>query len=84
MLESKITRSIGVILKLKQVLPALALRTLCYSMIHPHLLNGIVIWGSTFKIYQGKLLVLQNKVLRIVAGGNRLDKATECHAKLNH
>ena len=34
-LESKITRSIGAILKLKQVLPASALQTLYYSMIHP-------------------------------------------------
>ena len=37
-LESKIARSIGVISKLKQVLPTSALRTLYYSMIHPHLL----------------------------------------------
>ena len=52
-------------------------------MIHPHLLYGIVIWVSTFKTFQDKLSVLQNKALRIVAGGNWLDKATECYAKLN-
>ena len=69
-LESKIARSIGVISKLKQVFPISALRTLYYSMIHPHLLYGIVIWGSTFKTYLGKLSVLQNKALRIVARGN--------------
>ena len=82
-LESKIARSIGVISKLKQVLPTSALRTLYYSMIHPHLLYGIVIWGSTFKTYLGKLSVLQNKALRIVAGGNWSDNATQCYAKLN-
>ena len=82
-LESNITRSIGFISKLKQLLRASALRSLYYSTIHPHLLYGIVIWGSTFNTYQGKLLVLQNKALRIVAGGNRLDKAPECHGKLN-
>ena len=41
--ECKIARSIGVISKLKQVLPASALLTLYYSMIYPHFLNSIVI-----------------------------------------
>ena len=82
-LESKIARSIGVISKLKQILPTSALRTLYYSMIHPHLLYGIVIWGSTFKTYLGKLSILQNKSSRILAGGNWLDNATQYYAKLN-
>ena len=75
-LEFKIARSVGVISKLKQVLPASALQTLYYSMIHPHLLYGIIYWGSTLKTYLGKLSVLQNKALRIIAGGNWLDNAT--------
>ena len=53
-LESKIARSIGIILKLKQLLLASAIRALYYSTIHAHLLYGIVIWGSTFKTYLGK------------------------------
>ena len=82
-LESKIARPIGVISNVEQVLPVSALRTLYYSTIHPHLLYGIVSWGSTFKTYLGKLSVLQNKALRIIAGGNWLDNATQYYAKLN-
>ena len=82
-LESKIARSIGIILKLKQLLLASALRALYYSTIYSHLLYGIVIWGSTFKTYLGKLSVLQNKALGTVAGGKYLDNATECYAKSN-
>ena len=41
-LESKIARSIGVISKLKQVLPASELRVLYYSMIYPHLINVLL------------------------------------------
>ena len=52
-------------------------------MIYPHLLYCIVIWGSTFKTYLEKLSVLQNKTLRIVAGGNWLNNTTKCYAKLN-
>ena len=73
----------GVISILNQVLHTLASRTLYYSTNHPHLLYGIVIWGSTFKTYLGKLSVLQNEALRIIAGGNWLDNATQYYAKLN-
>ena len=52
-------------------------------MIHPDLLYGIIIWGSTLKTYLGKLSVLQNKALRIIAGGNWLNNATQYYAKLN-
>ena len=41
-------------------------------MIHPRLLCGIVIWGFTFKTYEGKLSVLQNKTSRIAAEGKWL------------
>ena len=77
MLESEIAMSIGIISKLKQVLPLSALRTLYYSTNHPHLFYGIVIWGSTFKTYLGKLSLLQNKALRIIAGGHQGDNATQ-------
>ena len=69
-LEPKIARSIGIILKLKQVLPLSALQILYLSTIHPHRFYVIVIWGSTFKTYLGKLSLLQNKAFRIIAGGH--------------
>ena len=52
-------------------------------MIHPHLLHGIVIRGSTLKASSGKLSVLRNKALKIIAGGNWLDNATHYCEKLN-
>ena len=69
--------------KLKQVLTVSELRTLYYSMIHSHLLYGIVIWGSPFKAYLEKLSVLPNRALRIIAGGNLLNNATQYYVKLN-
>ena len=42
----KISRSLGVMCKLRNVLPPKALLVLYYSMIHPHLLYGITIWGN--------------------------------------
>ena len=43
----KISRSVGVMCKLRNLLPPKALLVLYYSMIHPHLLYGITIWGNT-------------------------------------
>ena len=63
-LESKISRSIGIMTKLRHVLPAKALCTLYYSMIHPHLLCGITIWGTTFKSYLKRLSSLQNRAIK--------------------
>jgi len=62
LLTAEMSRSLGVIYKLWHTLPATALRNLYYSMIHPHLLYEIVIWGNayeklikTLKFYKIKL-----------------------------
>ena len=44
----KISRSLGVMCKLRNVLPPKALLVLYYSMIHPHLLYAITIWRNTY------------------------------------
>ena len=54
----KISRSLGVMCKLRNVLPPKALLILYYSMIHPHLLYGITIWGNTYKKYRKRLRTL--------------------------
>ena len=54
--------------KLRLVLPVKALRTLYYSMIHPHLLCGITIWGTAFKSYLKRLSNLQNRTITQMIG----------------
>jgi len=53
-LTGKISRFVGVINKLRHTLPLKALRNLYYSMVHPHLLYGIAIWGNTYDKYLKK------------------------------
>jgi len=36
--------------KLKYLLPRTTLQQLYYALIHPSLLYGIIIWGSTFNL----------------------------------
>ena len=48
--EQKISRSIGIISKLKYFLLTFALLKLYYAFIHPHLLDGLIVWGSTSQL----------------------------------
>ena len=40
-----------------------------YSLVHPHILHGVAIWGNTFPTYLAKLSRLQNKAIRLVTAG---------------
>lgn len=82
-LWAKLSRSVGIMSKLKHLLPSKTLLQLYYTMVHPRLLYGLVVWGSTYKSYINKLGILQNKAVRIVAGGNWSDHVTPFYKKLN-
>jgi len=75
-LASKVSRSVGELSKLRHVLPSAALCNLYYSLIHSQLLQGITIWGNTYDKYLKRLILLQNKAVRIVARGRWRDHAT--------
>ena len=75
-LTCKISRSVGILSKLRNILPFTALRKLYCSMIHSHLLYGIAIWGYTYDNHLKRLIILQNKAVKIVARGQRQDHVT--------
>ena len=64
---SKLSKSIGILSKLRYVLPSSTLHLLYFSLVHPHLLYGLPLWGSTFSSYLAKLQRLQNKAIRIIS-----------------
>ena len=52
-------------------------------MVHSHLLCGLVVWGSTFSSYLKKLNSIQNKAIKLIGGGNYVNRATTYCSKLN-
>ena len=64
LMENKLSRSIGIIIKLKSFLSPTALLKLYYAIVHPHLLYGLLVWGTTSTSYSAKLYTLQNKVVQ--------------------
>ena len=80
--EQRISRSIGIISKLKYFLLNSALLKLYYAFIYPHLLNGLVVWGSTYPTYLKNLSVIQNKAVRLLKGGAYRDHITPFYSAL--
>ena len=66
-ISSKIARGLGMIIKARNYLNKNGLVNLYYSFIYPYLTYCNHIWGSTYKTNLQKLVILQNKVVRIIS-----------------
>ena len=82
-IENKLLKSHGILYKLKPILPQNALLKSYYSMVHSHLLYGLVVWRSTFPSYLKKLNSIQNKAVKLIGGGNYRDRVSSYYSKLN-
>ena len=74
--------NLGILYELKFVLPTNALQTLCYSFIHPHLLYGLIVSGSTYPTQLNSLSSLQNKAIRTLGGNKYFDTVSPIYSKL--
>ena len=83
MLESKVSRSVGILTKLKSFVPQQTLLQLYHSLVHSHLTYGITIWGSTRTTYLQKLQNLQNRALKVVCNVPFRSSAKPLYKKLN-
>ena len=82
LLEGKLSRSLGILRKVKPFLSTSCMLQLYYSFFHSHLQYGILLWGSTSKTYLSKIKVLQNKAIKVIGGGKWRDRATPFYKKL--
>ena len=64
--ETKVSKSIGVLYKTKDVLDIQALRTLYQSLVEPYMSYCCEIWGNTYPSRVRKLSLLQKKAIRII------------------
>ena len=60
----KISRTIGLISKLRHFVPKHTLLNIYRSLIAPYLSYGLIAWGQACKSYLDKLLKLQKRALR--------------------
>ena len=80
MLESKLSRYVGILFKLKSFLPKYILSKIYYAFIHSYLNYGLIIWGATPASNLSKLCRIQNKALRVITGTGWREHAPPLYA----
>ena len=65
-----LARNIGIMNKMKHVIPTRILRTLYYTFILPYLNYGILIWGNACRIHLDKIIKFQKWAIRTMANSH--------------
>ena len=82
-IRKKVSRSVGILIKLKNYLPEHALFKFYFMLVHSHLIYEVIVWGNTYPTYLPKLITLQNKALRIGEGSGWYLNALPLYQKFN-
>ena len=69
-ISSKLSRSIGVLSKLRHFLPSRIMVSIYNAIILPHLNYCNEIWGKTYKVHVDKLYILQKRAIRLVTNSD--------------
>jgi len=77
-----VSRHIGVIGRAMKVLHCKHALMLYSALCLPFLSYCVNIWGNTFKTHLIKLVTLQKRIIRIIAGANRLDHTSPLFKEL--
>ena len=64
--NNKISRSLFMIKKVKNILPQNCLLTLYFSMVHPYITYGLPIWGNATQSVLKKTSLLQKRAIRYI------------------
>ena len=81
-ISSKLSRSIGVLSKLRHFLPSRIMVSIYNAIILPHLNYCNEIWGKTYKVHVDKLYILQKRVIRLVTNSDFLSPSLPHFVKL--
>ena len=66
MLCRKVSKSLGILYKLRDYLPLTSLISLYYTFIYPYFTYCNLVWGNTFITHLNPLIILQKKAIRII------------------
>ena len=68
---TKLSKTVGLIAKLRHFFPQHTLLNIYRALILPYLSYGLIVWGQASKTHLTKILSLQKKVLRFIFFANR-------------
>ena len=70
--SKKVSKSIGIINKIKNIVDDFTLRQLYNSLIYPYFMYCHVVWGNCNKTNLSRLILLQKKIIRIITNSTYL------------
>ena len=76
LIATKISRSIGILNKLRSLFPSSTLLLLYHTLVHPHFLFALPVWGGSYLTNLKKLQRLQNKAVRIITNAKFISPIT--------
>ena len=80
--KNKLSSCIYAINSFKNAMPTIQLKTLYYTLIHPYLTYGVLLWGGALKKHIHKLQVLQNKTVRKITNAKYNDPVKAIYNEL--
>ena len=79
----KISKTIGIISRLRHFIPTPILLNIYRSLIYPYISYGLLVWGQASKTNLNKILVLQKRALRLIYFINKREHAILLFKKAN-
>ena len=70
---NKLSKTIGILNKLKYFVPRDIMIKLYYSLAYPYFTYCNIVWGNTFPIHLKPLIILQKKLIRVITNSDYLD-----------
>ena len=83
MIKSKISKNIGIILKVRHIFHISTLRTLYFSFIHPYITYCIKVWGRCATVHLESIYRLQKVCCRLISNSPVRTESTPLFKKLN-
>ena len=78
-ISNKISKNNGILRRLKHTVPKHILKTIYFSLIHPHLNYGTLLWGFNLE----RLDILQKKAIRIISHSYNIAHTSNLFKQLN-
>ena len=69
---SKISRSVGILYKLRSVVPEPTLKNIYYCLVYSYVIYCNVVWGGASQCYLDRLIMLQKRAVRVITGSDYL------------
>ena len=81
-LTSQLSRSIGILNRVRYILPRQTLLTLYFTLVHPRLLYGIIAWGNVSPTALNNVICLQKKAIRTITWSPYLSHSSPIFKRL--